>query len=148
MGHDGHRITACIRFAICATNAGQDRGATIVRRDDRPVDRRTARERAPLGVRPAPTTRRQLGNVSSALLARARREAIGGVPDAELQTLRAELSLLVDERRGSPMPTSPVIDVEFIIDGTIHRYFSTITTLGTIADGSLQEFRVELFHPH
>ena len=82
------------------------------------------------------------------MLARARREAIGGIPDPELQALLDELTPLVDEHREPPAPTSPVIDVEFLIDGTVHRYFSTITTLGTAADVSLQELRIELFHPH
>jgi transcriptional regulator with XRE-family HTH domain len=86
--------------------------------------------------------------ISTTLLARARREAVGGVPDPELQAILDELSPLIDERREPPAPTSPVIDVEFLIDGTVHRYFSTITTLGTAADVSLQELRIELFHPH
>lgn len=85
--------------------------------------------------------------ISTALLARARREAVGGVPDPELQALLDELSALVDDHPGPPGPTSPVIDVEFIIGGTVHSYFSTITTLGTAADVSLQELRIELFHP-
>ncbi len=86
--------------------------------------------------------------VSTALLARARREAVGGVPDPELQALLHELAVLVDGRREPSAPSGPVIDVEFLIGGTVHRYFSTITTLGTAADVSLQELRVELFHPH
>lgn len=86
--------------------------------------------------------------VSSALLARARREAVGGIPDPELQALLDELTPLVERRGDPPAPASPVVDVEFMIDGTVHSYFSTITTLGTAADVSLQELRVELFHPH
>lgn len=85
---------------------------------------------------------------SSALLARTWREAVGGVPDPELQALLDELSLLVEGHRESPAPTGPVLDVEFPIDGTVHRYFSTITTLGTAADVPPQKLRVELFHPH
>jgi transcriptional regulator with XRE-family HTH domain len=84
---------------------------------------------------------------ANALLARARREAVGGIPDPELQALLDELSPLVDEHHRPPGPTSPVIAVEFLIDGNIHRYFSTITTIGTTADVSLQELRIELFHP-
>lgn len=85
--------------------------------------------------------------ISTALLARARCEAVGGVPDLQLQALLDELAPLVGDRREPPLRTSPVIDVEFTIDGTIHRYFSTITTLGTAVDVSLQELRIELFHP-
>jgi transcriptional regulator with XRE-family HTH domain len=86
--------------------------------------------------------------ITTALVARARREAVGGVPDPELQALLDDLSPLVADNRVPPTLTSPVINVEFLIDGTVHRYFSTITTLGTSADVSLQELRVELFHPH
>lgn len=86
--------------------------------------------------------------ISTALLTRARREAVGGVPDPELQALLDELAPLAGVRHAPPAPISPVIDVEFLIDGTVHRYFSTITTVGTAADVSLQELRVELFHPH
>jgi transcriptional regulator with XRE-family HTH domain len=81
------------------------------------------------------------------LLARARREAVGGVPDPQLQALLDELSPLLDEHPPPPATTTPVIDVEFLIDGSVQRYFSTITTLGTAADVSLQELRIELFHP-
>ncbi len=86
--------------------------------------------------------------ISTALMTRARREAVGGVPDPELQALLDELAPLAGVRHAPPAPISPVIDVEFLIDGTVHRYFSTITTVGTAADVSLQELRVELFHPH
>lgn len=85
--------------------------------------------------------------ITPALLARARREAVGGVPDPELQALLDELTPLVDEHRESPTLASPVISVEFLIHGTTQRYFSTITTLGTAVDVSLQELRIELFHP-
>jgi hypothetical protein len=37
--------------------------------------------------------------------------------------------------------------VAFRIDGVVHRYFSTVTTLGTAVDVDLQELRIELFHP-
>ena len=68
-----------------------------------------------------------------------RRVSSAEFPDPELQALLNELSPLVDERRGPPASTGPIIDIEFLIDGTIHRYASTITTLRTTADVSLQE---------
>lgn len=86
--------------------------------------------------------------IAPALLARARREAVGGVPDAELRALLDELSSLAPESPIPPTASGPVIDVQFVVDGTVHRYFSTITTLGTSADVTLQELRVELFHPY
>lgn len=85
--------------------------------------------------------------ITAALLTRARREAIGGIPDTGLQQLLDELSPLAPTSHELPVASGPVIDVEFIVDGATRRYFSTITTLGTSADVTLQELRVELFHP-
>jgi hypothetical protein len=44
-------------------------------------------------------------------------------------------------------PHGPVIDIAFRVDGEVRRYFSTVTTLGTAMDITLQELRIELFHP-
>lgn len=85
--------------------------------------------------------------LAPALLARARREAVGHVPDAELAARVARLERALD---GQPSPspnTGPLIDVVFAIDGVEHRFFSTVTTLGTPLDVTLQEIRIELFHP-
>jgi transcriptional regulator with XRE-family HTH domain len=90
---------------------------------------------------------RNWDQVANALVTRARREAVGGIPDPELQALLDEMSARLTASPGPPTHASPIIDVEFIIDGTVHAYFSTITTLGTSADVTLQELRLELFHP-
>lgn len=86
--------------------------------------------------------------LAPALLARARRESVGGVPDPELQTMLDELSAQLPDGGRPPVAQGPVIDVAFDLDGQVERYFSTVTTLGTAADVGLQELRVELFHPH
>jgi transcriptional regulator with XRE-family HTH domain len=84
--------------------------------------------------------------LAPALVARARREAVGGVPDHELQALIDELAAQL-EAAELPTARGPVIEVAFRIDGVVHRYFSTVTTLGTAVDVDLQELRIELFHP-
>jgi transcriptional regulator with XRE-family HTH domain len=86
--------------------------------------------------------------LAPALLARARRESVGGVPDPTLQAMLDELSERLDADGHPPLTQGPVIDVEFRLDGKVQRYFSTVTTLGTAADVGLQELRAELFHPH
>ena len=86
--------------------------------------------------------------LAPALLARARREAVGGVPHPELVSLIEELARLLDDGPTRPAGTGPVIDVAFRLGPEVHRYFSTVTTLGTAADVGLQELRIELFHPH
>jgi transcriptional regulator with XRE-family HTH domain len=86
--------------------------------------------------------------LAPALLARARRESIGGVPDPELESLLDELTGHLDDVGRRLIASWPVIDVAFDVDGEVRRYFSTVTTLGTAADVGLQELRIELFHPH
>jgi transcriptional regulator with XRE-family HTH domain len=85
--------------------------------------------------------------LAAGLLARAKREAVGAVPDPELQTLLDDLMAQIPDVAHPAVAQSPVIDVAFRIDGTVQRYFSTITTLGTALDVTLQELRIELFHP-
>jgi transcriptional regulator with XRE-family HTH domain len=87
--------------------------------------------------------------LAPALLARARREAVGGVLDTTLREIVERLERESPERRsgGPDDDRGPLIDVAFIVDGSIARYFSTVTTLGTPRDITLQELRIEMFHP-
>jgi transcriptional regulator with XRE-family HTH domain len=85
--------------------------------------------------------------LAPSLLARARREAIGAVPDTELQALLDELAQQLPVAAHTVVAHRPIIDVAFRIDGSIERYFSTVATLGTALDVELQELRIELFHP-
>jgi transcriptional regulator with XRE-family HTH domain len=87
-----------------------------------------------------------------ALIQRVHREAVGGVPDVRTNELLEE----VLESAGVPSSWKapdfiatrlPIIPVEFERDGLAVSYFSTVTTLGTPQDVTLQEIRVELFFP-
>jgi hypothetical protein len=87
-----------------------------------------------------------------ALLERARREAVGGVLDAETSALvdglrsAADVDALVDEI--SPAGASaPVIDVCFELAGASLSFFSVVSTIGTPIDVTAQELRVEAFFP-
>jgi hypothetical protein len=44
-------------------------------------------------------------------------------------------------------PLLPIIPVRFVRDGREFAYFSTVTTFGTPQDITLQELRIECFHP-
>lgn len=93
--------------------------------------------------------------LAPAMLERARRESVGGVPDATLAARLDRLRRLLPPRRlpagsessRSPDSLGPLIPIGFTIDGETHRFFSTVTTLGTPSDITLQELRIELFHP-
>jgi transcriptional regulator with XRE-family HTH domain len=83
------------------------------------------------------------------LLVRAEREAVGGVPDPELDALLARLraELPDDLRPIAHASTGPLLDVALAVDGRVLRFFSTVATLGTPRDVTMQEIRIEQFHP-
>jgi len=83
------------------------------------------------------------------LLARVRREAVGGVLDPATSDLLAELSALPEVAAvsdGDP-PAEPVLDVRFRFGGRDLTFFSLLTTVGTPIDLTSQELRVEEFFP-
>jgi transcriptional regulator with XRE-family HTH domain len=85
---------------------------------------------------------------ASAMLDRARRETVGGVPDPELAARIERLASLLPARaEGRAGALGPLIPVQFVVGGTARCYFSTVTTLGSPCDITLQELRIELFHP-
>ena len=92
-------------------------------------------------------------SVAQALIHRVRREAVGGVPDAPtLQLLDEVLSYPgVPGRWRSPESTeqapSPCLDIRFRKGDLAMDFFSTVTTLGTPQDITLQELRIECFFP-
>lgn len=90
--------------------------------------------------------------VAQTLLQRARREAVGGVPDRELLTLLDEITSYEklparwhsEEPARSPLP---IVPVRFAKEGRTFSYFSTVTVLGTPEDVTAQELRIECFFP-
>jgi multidrug efflux pump subunit AcrA (membrane-fusion protein) len=90
--------------------------------------------------------------VVPALLERARREAVGGVLDAETSALVDALRSAADvEALVGEIPTAvasaPVIDVRFELAGASLSFFSVVSTIGTPIDVTAQELRVEAFFP-
>jgi transcriptional regulator with XRE-family HTH domain len=90
--------------------------------------------------------------VAANLIQRVHREAIGHALSAELRDLVAEVLAYpgVPPRWARPelaAPLLPVIPVRFERDGHRFAYFSTVTTLGTPADITAQEVRIECFFP-
>jgi transcriptional regulator with XRE-family HTH domain len=101
------------------------------------------------GVRPYVTN---WPDVAQALVGRARREAIGGVADERAQRILAEVLAYPGVppsmgRADPPAPQLPIVPVRFAKDGRRFDFFSTVTTLGTPQDVTLQELRIECFFP-
>ncbi len=90
--------------------------------------------------------------VGEALVQRVHREAIGGLPDAVTRELLAEILAQpgVAARWRLPdlsRPLAPFVPVVFAKPGLRLAFFSTVTTLGTPQDVTLQELRIECFFP-
>jgi transcriptional regulator with XRE-family HTH domain len=90
--------------------------------------------------------------VGEALVQRVHREAVGGVPDAPTRAVLAEILGYpgVPAAWQSPdltAPSVPVIPVQFAKEDWQLDFFSTVTTLGTPQDVTLQEIRIECFFP-
>jgi transcriptional regulator with XRE-family HTH domain len=105
-------------------------------------------------LEPGPVRTRILNwqELAPALLERARREAVGGVLDLataelfqELRT-RPDVASVLSSPRATATP-SPVIDVHVEHADTELRFFSVVSTIGTPADVTAQELRVEAFFP-
>jgi transcriptional regulator with XRE-family HTH domain len=91
-------------------------------------------------------------DVAESLIRRVHREAVGGAPDAQTRRLLEELLAYPGvprrlRRLDLTTPLVPVVPVRFAKDGERFDYFSTVTTLGTPLDVTLQEVRIECFHP-
>jgi transcriptional regulator with XRE-family HTH domain len=92
--------------------------------------------------------------VAVALLHRIRREAVGGVCDDKTAKLVDDVLSFPDVRPilrdlDVRKPTVPIIPIAFSKgEGEpVFNYFSTVTTLGTPQDITLQELRIECFFP-
>lgn len=90
--------------------------------------------------------------VAEGLIARVHREAVTGVPDEATRALLSEVLGYpgVPRRWSRPdleTPLIPVIPLAFAHEGRHFNYFTTVTTLGTPQDITLQEIRIECFYP-
>lgn len=90
--------------------------------------------------------------VAETLFRRAHREAVGGVPDASLKRVLAEIMSYPDVpqtwRASDPSSSLlPIVPVTFSKSGRTFNFFSTVTTLGTPQDVTVQEVRIECFFP-
>jgi transcriptional regulator with XRE-family HTH domain len=90
--------------------------------------------------------------VVSGLLERSRREAVGGVLDADsaarIERLRSRpdvAAVLTDA--AATTASVPVIDVRFAFETQELSFFSVVSTIGTPTDVTAQELRVEAFFP-
>jgi hypothetical protein len=104
---------------------------------------------SPTGLRPY---LENWDEVAEALIGRVHREAVGGVVDGETTRLLQEALAapgVPDRWRGLNLdaPTSPLIPLLFRHRRRRFSYFSTVTTLGTPQDITLQEIRIECFFP-
>lgn len=89
---------------------------------------------------------------AEALVQRAHREAVGGVPDPALAALLEEILGYPGvprrwRRADLGLPLVPVVPVVFEKQGRRFAYYSTVTVLGTPQDITLQEIRLECFFP-
>jgi transcriptional regulator with XRE-family HTH domain len=90
--------------------------------------------------------------VAEALVQRVHREAVGGVPDDETMSLLDEILAYPGVPRrwrtiDVASSANPFVQVEFRKGDLAFNYFSTVTTLGTPQDITLQEIRLECFFP-
>lgn len=103
----------------------------------------------PKGIRPFVANWKM---VAQSLIQRVAREAIGGYTDQETQDLLKEIFSYegVPQRwQNLILETAalPLVPVEFRKDDLEFNFFSTVTTLGTPQDITLQEIRIECFFP-
>jgi transcriptional regulator with XRE-family HTH domain len=90
--------------------------------------------------------------VATALLQRVHRECVGAVLDERTHALLAELLTYpgIPDTRHPPDPSAPmlpILSVGYVKGDQRFDYFSTVTTLGTPQDITLQEIRIEAFYP-
>jgi transcriptional regulator with XRE-family HTH domain len=86
------------------------------------------------------------------VLERVQREALGGVPDDDLQALIDEVLALPGvpahwHRPDLERPPAPLLTMQLRKGDVSLRLFSMITSFGTAQDVTLQELRIEAFYP-
>jgi transcriptional regulator with XRE-family HTH domain len=91
--------------------------------------------------------------VAEALVQRVHREALGGTPDERTQALLDEVLSYPGVPQHFRRPDllaafpAPFLSIQFRRGTLAMDYFSTVTTLGTPLDVTLQETRIECFFP-
>ena len=105
-----------------------------------------------IGRSPVRAALRNWESVVRVLMDRARREAIGGVPDRELHAVVDELRQLPEVVSATDDLTAivtgtPVVDVQFIVDDVPVNFFSVVSSIGSPIDVTAQEMRLEAFFP-
>jgi transcriptional regulator with XRE-family HTH domain len=90
--------------------------------------------------------------VAGALLSRVRREAVCGIVDQQTQDLLDEIAAYAGRSGRNPTflidsEFAPLVAVNWCKGDLKASFFSTVTTLGTAQDISLQEIRIECFFP-
>lgn len=85
-------------------------------------------------------------------IVRARREAVGGVPDAELEALINECLAYTGVPRhwrapDFDAPAPPVLEMMLVKGEMRQSWFTAVTSFGTPADVTVQELRIETFFP-
>lgn len=103
----------------------------------------------PRGLRPHVSNWEE---VAEALLQRVQREAVGRVQDEPTARLLDEILAYPGvprqlRRPSLQAPLLPMVPVRFAKKGKTFAFFSTVTTLGTAQDVTLQELRIECFFP-
>lgn len=92
-----------------------------------------------------------LEQVAAHLLQRLQREAFLAGPESESERRYRELSVFYPDintaQSGGFHGHAPVMSTIFVKDGLRMSLFSTITTLGTPCDITLQELRIESMFP-
>ena len=61
--------------------------------------------------------------------------------------MRQRDALLVEALRAARIPSAPVLTLDYVVGGKSLSIFTTIATLGTPQDITLQEVRIECFFP-
>lgn len=91
--------------------------------------------------------------VASMLLLRLQREALAAPRESPSRRLFEDLAALPVApadwmRRGAELGHAPVLDIEYVRDGEpLASLFSTLTSIGTPQDITLQELRIESYYP-
>jgi hypothetical protein len=91
-------------------------------------------------------------DVAEALIGRVHREAVGGIVDEVTELLLRDVLAYPDvparwRTLSLDKPIAPFVPVNFQLGSRSFSYFSTVTTLGTPQDITLQEIRIECFFP-